>query len=133
MAIRAGVGQFFQRERLNNTLQMATNPPYSLSAGYTRYLDQPVGATTASGTPGFSQDSSDILPNTWQWNLTVERELFRDTKMEIAYVGNRGIHLLGYTDANLVPLNQRVNYALTQNNALRPFGAGKWDHINRAF
>ena len=133
MAIRAGVGQFFQRERLNNTLQMATNPPYSLSAGYTRYLDQPVGATTASGTPGFSQDPSNILPNTWQWNLTVERELVRDTKMELAYVGNRGLHLLGYTDANAVPLGQRQNFALTNSGSLRPFGNGSWGAINRAF
>jgi hypothetical protein len=53
--------------------------------------------------------------------------------MEIAYVGNRGLHLLGYTDANPVPANQRVAYALTQNNALRPFGAGKWGTINDAF
>jgi hypothetical protein len=53
--------------------------------------------------------------------------------MELAYVGNRGLHLLGYTDANLVPANLRVNYALTQNNALRPFGAGSWGTINRAF
>jgi len=133
MAIRAGVGQFFQRERLNNTLQMATNPPYSLSAGYTRSLDQPVGATTASGTPGFSQDPSNILPNTWQWNLTIERELVRDTKMELAYVGNRGLHLLGYTDANAVPLGQRQNFALTNSGSLRPFGNGSWGAINRAF
>src|SRR4030088_2223342 len=133
MSIRAGIGQFFQRERLNNTLQMATNPPYSLSAGYTRSLDQPVGATTASGTPGFIQDPRSNLPNTWQWSLTVERELFRDTKMELAYVGNRGLHLLGYTDANAVPLGQRQNFALTNSGSLRPFGNGSWGAINRAF
>jgi hypothetical protein len=148
MAIRLGVGQFFQRERLNNTLQMATNPPYSLSAGYNRYLDQPIGPTSASGTPGFSQDPSDILPNTWQWNLTIERELVRNTKLELAYVGNRGLHLLGYTDANAIPLAQRANFALTNNGALRPFGVdptaacqvpnppsscGHWGSINRAF
>lgn len=154
MSIRAGVGQFFQRERLNNTLQMATNPPYSLSAGYSRNLDQPVGATNASGSPGFSQDPSDILPNTWQWNLTIERELMRNTKMELAYVGNRGLHLLGYTDANAVPLSSRLAFALTPganggaDNAFRPFGldatpacqvpnppfsCGHWGAINRAF
>jgi hypothetical protein len=135
MAVRAGVGQFFQRERLNNTLQLAANPPFSLSASYSRPFDTPPapGTLSASGTPGFSQDPSSILPNTWQWNLTVERELFRDTKMEVAYVGNRGLHLLGYTDANLVPLSQRVNFALTNANALRPLGGGKWSTINRAF
>jgi len=134
-AIRAGVGQFFQRERLNNTLQMATNPPFSLSASYSRAFDTPptAGTLTASGTPGFSQDPSDILPNTWQWNLTVEREVIRNSKMELAYVGNRGIHLLGYTDANAVPPSQRVNFALNNNNSVRPFGAGSWGTINDAF
>lgn len=149
-SIRAGVGQFFQRERLNNTLQMATNPPYSLSAGYNRAFDTPPapGTLSASGTPGFSQDPRDILPNTWQWNLTMEHELVRNTKLELAYVGNRGLHILNYTDANLVPLNQRLNYALTNNNALRPFGldpspacqvanpassCGHWGTINDAF
>jgi len=149
MSVRAGVGQFFQRERLNNTLQLATNPPFSLNASYNRAFDTPPLTTTASGAPGFSQDPRDILPNTWQWNLSVEREIVRDTKLEVAYVGNRGIHLLGYTDANLVPASQRVNFALNNSNVVRPFGVdvtsaacavpnppsscGHWGSINDAF
>jgi hypothetical protein len=135
MSIRAGVGQFFQRERLNNTLQLATNPPFSLAVGYNRTFSTPPdpASLSASGTPGFSQESGDILPNTWQWNLTFEREVFRNSKMELAYVGNRGIHVLTYTDANLVPVDQRVNFALTNDAHLRPFGAGSWGSINRAF
>ena len=49
MSFRAGIGQFFQRERLNNTLQMATNPPFSLSAGYTRAFDTPPLPGSLSG------------------------------------------------------------------------------------
>jgi len=135
MSIRAGVGQFFQRERMNNTLTMATNPPFALAVGYNRAFGTPPapGSLSASGTPGFAQDPGSILPNTWQWNLTVEQEVFRNSKLEIAYVGNRGVHLLNYTDANLVPLDQRVNFALTNANSLRPFGAGAWGSINEAF
>jgi hypothetical protein len=135
MSIRAGAGQFFQRERLNNTLQLATNPPFSLAAGYNRAFDTPPapGTLTASGTPGFSQDPRDLLPNTWQWNLTVEREVIRGSKVELAYVGNRGLHALQYTDANIVPVNQRVNYALNNKNVVRPFGGGSWGSINDAF
>jgi hypothetical protein len=132
-AIRAGLGQFFQRERLNNTLQMATNPPFSLSAGFERTFDTPPPTLTASGTPGFSQDPGDKLPNTWQWNLTFEQEVFRDSKLELAYVGNRGIHLLNYTDANRVPLSLRSTFAITNDNNLRPFGNGNWGTINQAF
>jgi hypothetical protein len=135
MSVRAGAGQFFQRERLNNTLQMAANTPFSLTAGYSRAFDTPPapGTLSASGAPSFSQDPRDILPNTWQWNVSVEQELVRNTKLELAYVGNRGIHLLGYTDANYVPANQRVNFALNNKNIVRPFGAGNWGSINQAF
>src|SRR5262249_32938817 len=69
-------------------------------------------------------------PNTWQWNLSVERELYRDTKIEVGYVANRGIHLLRYLDANAVPDNLRQAYALTQQNSLRP--ATAFGSINRA-
>ncbi|HMK31479.1 MAG TPA: carboxypeptidase regulatory-like domain-containing protein [Terriglobales bacterium] len=135
MAVRAGVGQFFQRERLNNNLQLATNPPFNLAVGYNRAFATPPapGSLSASGTPGWDQDTSDIMPNTWQWNVTLEREVFRDSKMEVAYVGNRGIHLLTYTDANRIAPANQLAFALSNSNALRPFGAGNWGRINDAF
>lgn len=124
MAIRAGIGQFFQRERLSNYLNVATNPPFSLSVSGSRPLDSgsAPGSLSAAGTPGWSLDPSHNLPNTWQWNLTVERELYRDSKLELAYVGNRGIHVLQYTDANAVPASQRLNFSLNDDNTVRPFG-----------
>ncbi len=128
-AIRAGVGQFFQRERLNHTLNMANNAPFSLTApDIRRTLDTPVFQAGA-GAPGFGIDPSDKLPNTWQWNLTVERELHRNTKLELAYVGNRGLHILRYTDANAVPPSLRLQHALFNDNADRPFGAGAFGGI----
>jgi Carboxypeptidase regulatory-like domain/TonB-dependent Receptor Plug Domain len=132
-AVRAGVGQFYQRERLNHTLTMASNAPFALQvSNYTRTLDTPVGFTGGTGAPTFGIDPSDILPNTWQWNLTVERELARNTKLEVAYVGNRGLHLVRYTDINAVPANLRLDYALNQNDADRPFGGGNFGGIGYA-
>jgi hypothetical protein len=132
-ALRAGVGQFYQRERLNHTLTMAGNAPFALQvSNYDRTLDTPVGFTGGTGSPTFGIDPSDILPNTWQWNLTVERELARNTKLELAYVGNRGLHLIRYTDINAVLADQRLNYALTQDDSLRPFGGGNFAGIGYA-
>jgi hypothetical protein len=132
-ALRAGVGQFFQRERLNHTLTMAGNSPFALQvSNYNRTLDTPVGFTGGTGSPTFGIDTSDILPNTWQWNLTVERELVRNTKLEVAYVGNRGLHLIRYTDINSVPANLRLDYVLNQDDADRPFGAGGFGGIGFA-
>ena len=133
-SIRAGAGQFFQRERLNNYLTMAANSPFSLTASGTRTLDvAPVpGSLAASGSPAYGISTDDNLPNTWQWNLTVERELFRNSKLELGYVGNRGTHLLQFVDLNEVPTSQRLTYALTENNILRPFGAGGFGFIGGA-
>ena len=134
MSFRAGVGQFFQRERLSNYLYVATNPPFSLSVGGNRLLDvgPAPGSLTASGTPGWSLDPGTALPNTWQWNLTMEREIYRDSKLELAYVGNRGVHVLRYSDANPVPASERLNFALNNDNIVRPFGAGSWGTIGDA-
>ena len=122
MAIRAGLGQFFQRERLNNYLQLASNSPFALSAGGTRRFDAAPapGSLTASGQPSYGISTDSNLPNTWQWNVTVERELYKDSKLEVAYVGNRGIHLLQFSDANGVPASQRLNFALNNSNSVRP-------------
>jgi len=138
MSFRAGVGQFFQRERLFHGLQLANNPPFSLTApSIDRTLDIPEPPAGLTGSPSFGADRGDKLPNTWQWNLTFERELYRNSKLELAYVGNRGIHLLRFTDANFVPPNLWLAYAVgnpdgSVNNSLRPFGAGDFGTIDFA-
>jgi hypothetical protein len=123
-SIRAGIGQFFQRERLNNYLQMAANSPFSLTAGGDRFFDTPPapGSLAAAGSPSYGISTDTNLPNTWQWNLTFEREVFRDSKLELAYVGNRGIHLLQFSDGNPVAAAQRTQFAFDNTNILRQFG-----------
>ena len=59
------------------------------------------------------------MPNTWQWNFTFEKELYRDSKLELAYVGNRGSNILSYKDANAVLPENRLDFALNNTNADR--------------
>ena len=40
-----------------------------------------------------------VVPNTQQWNLTVQRELGGHWVLEVGYVGTRGIHLRETRDA----------------------------------
>jgi len=104
-AFRVGGGQFYQRERLSNYLYIATNSPFSLSSSGTRTLSgaaDPANLTSAAD-PGWGMDPRNVMPNTWQWNLTFERQLYRDSKIELAYVGNRGSNILSYEDATTVP------------------------------
>ena len=43
--------------------------------------------------------------NSWQWNYTVQRQLPKDTMVEVAYVGSRGLHLMGnYVGNPFIPV-----------------------------
>lgn len=123
-AIRAGVGQFFQRERVGPLLGLGGQAPFVLGVGGTRTLD--AGTINIDGPPNGSPnrawDASDKVPNTWQWNFTVDQQLWKDAVLEVGYVGNRALHqLLNYDINQPVPAN-RAQAAFLQNaNALRPF------------
>ena len=137
-ALRAGIGQFFQRDR-TAIYTMSANAPFALTASnYSRTLDGPSltasqfsqAATSATG----GVDPKNTMPNSWQWNVTVERSLGRETSLQVAYVGNRAIHQLTTSDINEVPPELWVNGAFTNKvdpitsnivanpiNALRPY------------
>ena len=125
---RAGVGQFFQRERVSRYTLVA-NAPFALTTNnYPRTLG---GATPSSlsgtASPAGGEDPSAILPNSWQWNLAVEQQLAKSTIFQMAYVGNRGIHLTNSYDINsITPANwMTATFANSGDvNLLRPFPAG---------
>jgi Carboxypeptidase regulatory-like domain len=107
-ALRAGIGQFFVRYQLDPFIIQGTqNPPFIDKASGFRYLDGPVPSGqggTGFGYPGFGRSNTPNIPNNWQWNVTLSRELFRNNTMQLSYVGNRGIHLQNYTDlAQITP------------------------------
>jgi hypothetical protein len=100
-AVRLGVGQFYQRERVSRvTALMGQNAPFSVNFGSTRTLDIAVPAAGGATSPSYATSPDSNIPNSWQWNFSVQRELRRDTTLEIGYVGNRGLHLTSDRDAN---------------------------------
>jgi hypothetical protein len=105
-AIRGGIGQFFQRERVNALLGLGSNPPFLQSTSGNRVLGSASPTTPGNsftigyGNPGYGIETTSSVPNTWQWNFTVEREVAKDTKLEVSYVGNHGVHLLSAYNAN---------------------------------
>lgn len=106
-ALRLGVGQFFQRERVSPYLGASFNAPFAVRTITNRSFSTPPPAASA-GSPGSSIDPTGVVPNSWQWNVSAERELARNTTLQMAYVGNRGLHLTSTTDANPVALANRV-------------------------
>jgi hypothetical protein len=107
-SLRAGVGQFYVRYQLDPPIVQGTqNPPFVAKASGVRFLDGPVPSGqggTGFGYPAFGRTSNPDIPNNWQWNVSVSRELFRNNTMQLSYVGSRGLHLQNYTDvAQITP------------------------------
>jgi len=131
-SLRAGVGQFFVRYQLDPFIIQGTqNPPYIQQAngsGY-RYLDGTVAGNEAGigyGHPGFGRTLNADIPNNWQWNFSVSRELFRNNTMQVSYVGNRGNHLQSYTDVSqITPMpGNPVSTVANPNVCGAPYGPG---------
>jgi len=120
-SIRMGSGLFYGRPDMTMpTGNMAQNPPFrsTLSWWAGRPLDSfPSDVPTAGvGLPGTAIDTNWKVQGSYQWNLTIEREIMKDTKVEVAYVGNRGHHMPYNWNMNYVPQKDwlqfaRLNYA----------------------
>jgi len=139
-ALRAGVGQFFSRDRLLAISMRSNNTPFGVSTGSVRTLDgaltvinakkpdgtpNPLHAGNADicvtqgcafdvslgGSPHQGLDPSPKQSNSWQWNLTTETALWRNSKLEVGWVANRGIHLQNAYDANQIPVADRLHAA----------------------
>jgi hypothetical protein len=107
-AVRAGVGQFYQRESLQNGLNLGFNPPFNRTVLGSRTLDSNAepfadAFSTDQGIPQYGLDTSGRMGYNWQWNVSVQREIARNTTLEVGYVGSKGFDLLHPYDANQVP------------------------------
>lgn len=114
-SLRGGYGIFFDHGNGNeaNTESLEGSPPFvqtpqqpNIAPGLngcsqsTGYLC--IGGTGALAFPlnVTSIPSKAIWPYAQQWNLSIERELFKNTVGQIAYVGSKGTNLSLQLDAN---------------------------------
>lgn len=132
-ALRGGFGVYYDRtlngiEEQNSfanppfvgNINVAPSSPTDIFDGPTSVASTPPTAPAslhATGTPQFQ------VPYIDQWSVSVQREIVPNTRVEIAYVGNRANHLLGEYDLNQVPLNVReaAANATAETNAIRPY------------
>ena len=122
-AIRIGAGQFFQREVVGLAEGMARNAPFVLGISTNRSLDTPAPLTSASVSPNYAKNTQGKLPNSWQYNLSIEQEVAHNTTVQVGYVGNAGLHLTDMRDFNAITNNNWLTGAFTggaAQNALRP-------------
>jgi len=139
-AIRAGAGQFFNRDRLFQLQIGGANPPFvkNFTSTNGRFLDSlnvPANSSFGASYGGASVggETTNQMPNSWQYNLTIQHELWKDTRLEIGYVANRNLHWEIRSDINAVLPADRLAYFQASGNggarkALRPFGPMRGDN-----
>jgi hypothetical protein len=123
-ALRFGVGQFYQRELVGIDETLAHTAPFVINASNVRALGTAAQLTSPAVSPNAAKDPTAVVPNSWQWNVSVERELARNTTLSVGYVGNAGIHLTSMADLNGINQSNWVASAFAPDaaaiNALRP-------------
>jgi len=122
-AIRFGVGQFFQREPVGLDEGHTFNAPNVINASDIRTLETPSPLANPSVSPNYSKSAQAVVPNSWQWNISAEREVKRNMTLSVGYVGNAGVHLTSGQQINAVPNADWVEAAFLNGsalNALRP-------------
>jgi len=139
-SVRAGVGQFYQRESLQNGLNLGFNPPFNRVLVGSRTLDStaepfPDAFATNDGIPQYGLDTSGKMGYNWQWNVSAQHQIVRNTTLEVGYVGSKGLDLLWPFDINQVPAGDangngvadrlefvRAGSSTSTRAALRPYG-----------
>lgn len=103
-SIRLGYGIFHQimsfRDFRNSafalypwTVKTQTAAPFDFP--FLNQSPQNSPTSEANGTNPFN-----TTPYLQQWNLSIQREIMKNTVLTVAYVGSHGIHLLGQRDSN---------------------------------
>ena len=121
--VRTGAGKYTTKFGVSDSVFLGGNPPLQPIASVpTGSVDNPGGGSRASFPLSISTQSKDFhMPQSYNWNLTVERELGFNTVLSASYVGRRGVY--GQREKNInqptigtVQANPGVNV-----NALRPY------------
>ncbi len=112
--LRGGFGMMHDRVQGNLIFNPVFNNPVlvqtaSLGAGNIADLSTPsFGSGVLGNIVGASQDGH--VPTVYSYSLGIQRELFKDTLLDVSYVGNVSRHLVTSRDINAIP----YGYAFTR-------------------
>jgi hypothetical protein len=99
--LRAGFGIYYNPNQMNSFTFLTNNPPLAAVTTYTSdpanptlSFDRPTGVVGPAGRPDMISPTRE-LPNARkdQWSLDLQRELWRNTALDIQYVGSNTSHL----------------------------------------
>jgi Carboxypeptidase regulatory-like domain len=114
-AVRAGFGRFMSRSNvIEDVLRLAGNPPWTAVVnsnwggdGASKLSDDPTFRSLDTIGPGLKDalagvststgfnavDENFRPPESWQWNISVSREIMKNTVAEVSYIGNHGTRI----------------------------------------
>lgn len=121
--LRLGAGIFHNRVTLNDSTLLGGNAPIQFMTGVTNGLaDAPAGATQRTFPLVVTmQDPEFKHPTSYQYNLTIQRELAFGISVEVGYVGRVGLYLQRERNINqLLPGTLQANPGINP-DALRPY------------
>ncbi|HEY0080757.1 MAG TPA: carboxypeptidase regulatory-like domain-containing protein [Pyrinomonadaceae bacterium] len=157
-ALRMGFGRYMSRSNvIEDVLRLAGNPPWTTtvdtgwggSAQATTLADCPTCRSLDTINPGLRNAVAGVGPNTgfaavsedfkppesYQWNLSVSREIMPNTVAEVSYIGNHGLHIwrrnINWNDvvpsarlsiANAIANGQNTDALVQANRRLRGVG-----------
>jgi hypothetical protein len=123
--IRAGIGSFVTRMYLLDNIFPGGNSPFQPFVTVTNVSVDNPGASLKSGiaapltittlNPKLQQ------PEAYNWNFTVEREMFWNSVLSVAYVAHRGLHGWQVYDINQPTAGSVQANPGVATNALRPY------------
>lgn len=120
---RAGVGRFMTRLGVSDSVFLGGNPPLqptvSITAGS---VDNP-GGKGGNVFPQIvtTQDRIFKNPEAWTWNGTYEREIGFGTKIEVSYVGRKGLHAQRERNINQLQVGTLQKNPGVNADYLRPY------------
>lgn len=128
-ALRLGCGRYLGRPSMGSVLLLGANPPWTQTVGYgwgggsSSLSDDPTFRSLDTINPGLKNalvtntTSFNAVnerfppPESWQWNVTISREVMKNTVLEASYVGNHALHILRTIDWNDVVATARFAVA----------------------
>ena len=134
--IRAGYGFYYDQALVGIFEQAAfTSPPFSQLPSFSSTTSPATPATTitfsnpsAGAPPGTIAPRALIAiannfktPETQQWSLGAQREIFRNAVVDVAYVGTKGDNLIRRRNINFQLPADIVRVGLANAGTLRPF------------
>ncbi len=123
--LRAGIGNFVTRMGLLDNVFPGGNSPFQPFVTVNNVsVDNPGGAltsTTAAPLTITTLNPNLKPPQAWNWNVTVQRQLFLHSVLTAAYVGHRGLNGWQVYDINEPTVGALLSNPGMNVNQLRPY------------